>query len=251
MSPHLLGLKLRPFFVIVHDAKLTEDLLHEVVKPEITIRNTLEGNVGLSGPDAFDGSDLFEQIRWVARRQEGGLPLVPHLIIEDQKYKRPFSMGLNIRPPPESYDPLRGASLVYPTIPAFSSKHLRFAFITLSEACSVRDPTISRLFLEECQRVSKLLGAFFACGDDFEPYKDPSLRDPRSRAWGVTYYGPKLVSEIGLERLRTAPAHKIEEKDGGVWLYLEELPFVPSPQMEARRDALEHHLGLRERFPPA
>lgn len=104
-------------------------------------------------------------------------------------------------------------------------------------------------YLDACQRATALVSAPFAFGDDTAFFVGPDPQDPRSRAWGITYYGPDLVMALGRETLATAPAAQVVFDDrGGAWLWLDERPFAPSKAKEERRAAVEHHLRLRERF---
>lgn len=248
-----------PTFAFVHDKEWTENLLSEIIRPQITCRLAAEGNVGFTLDHLLDGGDLQNEIRLAAAApvKTGSLFLVPHVVetpgepLRRLPFKRPLAIAFKLDASKAFVGYVYGGP-IHP-LPVFSSPRLRFAVIDIMDsACSPSNPLVSRLFLEESRRISKLLDASFGFGDDFPLFHDQGVTDPRSRAWGVTYYGPKLVNEIGLERLRSAPVHKIEEeKDGGVWLYLDELPFVPSPQVDARKEAVEHHLGLRERFPNA
>jgi hypothetical protein len=248
-----------PTFAFVHEKEWTEDILNEIVQPETTCRLAAEGNVGLTSHNLIDGIELDEEIlrkeiRFIAAHKTGRLFFVPYVLetpgepLRRLPFKRPLVIMVGLDASREFVGYVYGEPIV--PLPVFSSSHLRFAVAYKMDSESIpSNPLVSRLFLQECRRIRKLLNASFGFGDDLPAFRDPSVTDPRSRAWGVTYYGPKLVQEIGLERLKTAPAHKVEVEDNGaVWLYLDELPFVPSPQMEARKDAVEQHLGLRERF---
>lgn len=71
--------------------------------------------------------------------------------------------------------------------------------------------------------------------------------DLRSRAWGATVYGPELVKHVGREKLRSAPAFKVDELAyGGVWLQASENPFAVPP---AAKRAIVKHPGLAALFP--
>lgn len=107
----------------------------------------------------------------------------------------------------------------------------------------------SRL-IETALAVARRQRASFAFGDNALEFCDPNPSNPRSRAWGLAYYGLDLVRDLGRDRLASAPAYKVDFDDrGGCWLWLDASPFAPSSEKEARRAAVEAHLGLRERFP--
>jgi hypothetical protein len=254
------GKPLVPTFAFVHEKEWTEDLLSKILQPKVTCRLAAEGNVGLTSHNLIDGIELQEEIlrkeiRLIAANKTGGLFLVPHVLetpgepLRRLPFKRPFVIWFGLDASREFVDYVYGRPIQ--PLPVFSSTHLRFAVAHIMDSDSrPSNPLVSRLFVEECHRILELLDASFGFGGDLPALRDPGITDPRSRVWGVTYYGPKLAQEIGLERLKTAPAHKVEvQEDGGVWLYLDELPLVPSPQVDARKDAVEQHLGLRERFP--
>lgn len=101
------------------------------------------------------------------------------------------------------------------------------------------------------RRVAEIIGAPFAFGDDRDAFVDPDLFDPRSRAWGITYYGPDLVNVIGRVRIESAPAAQVEfEPDGGAWVLLMPYdPFETSMTKEKVRAAVETHLDLAKLFP--
>lgn len=120
-----------------------------------------------------------------------------------------------------------------------------YATITARE--ELRDD--SRI-VETTRQIAERLKASFVFGDSALEFCDPNPENPRQRAWGLTYYGPSLVSQLGRDRVASAPAWKVEFDDrGGAWVWLDELPLKESPEKAARRKAVEEHLRLAEVFP--
>lgn len=65
--------------------------------------------------------------------------------------------------------------------------------------------------------------------------------DPRGLVWGLNYYNPFMVEEIGRERLLDVPAHQIDELDtGGIILLPDTNPFQADPATKARLEAYLH-----------
>ncbi|HUR26288.1 MAG TPA: hypothetical protein VM327_09780 [Candidatus Thermoplasmatota archaeon] len=119
-----------------------------------------------------------------------------------------------------------------------------------AEVFDVRRRRESGRFLATAQAVARLLRPSFVAIDDMAAFEGPGLHDPRSRAWGVTYYGPDLVEALGGPGIvRSSPAWRVEEDASGFWVHLDETPFVDSGQRAARREAVEAHLDLAGRFP--
>ena len=121
----------------------------------------------------------------------------------------------------------------------------RLATLFADDAFDARDPRHSDALLEGCRRVQALLGAAFALGDERLELVGEPPRDARRRAWSVAYYGPALVAALGPERVAAAPAHRVERTpEGGAWVILDPLPFLPSPAKERARRTVEDHLAL-------
>jgi len=138
--------------------------------------------------------------------------------------------------------------------PVFRSPRFKYFHVELQQdnlhPLDLRQPAASAWFLDKVQIVLDLLQAEYAfCVDRYHGLDDPSLTDPRGRGWDLTYFGPLLVKDLGLEVLEQAPAeHVWTDHRGGAWVQLNNLPFVPLEDGAARQ-ALVESLGLDRRFP--
>jgi hypothetical protein len=115
----------------------------------------------------------------------------------------------------------------------------------------IRVPANRSWFLDRCRELVATTGpAFaFATEDSRRLSEVQEYDDPRRNVWPTTYYGPALSMLIGRERLRTAPAWKVEEApDGGTWLFVEEAPFAWGTAADERARTIERHLRLAEVF---
>lgn len=65
--------------------------------------------------------------------------------------------------------------------------------------------------------------------------------DPREQVWGLNYYNPFVVEEIGREYLLHAPVHQVTTLDnGGIILLPDPNPFQTDPTTKARLEAYLH-----------
>lgn len=179
-----------------------------------------------------------------------GPPEVPD---RDPRFRAsvPFSFGWGKLTGYQKYpEGQEGEARLFP-MRVFAEPRFEYATVTITDSgMDVRKPSHSSLYLRAGRQALAILDGFFAFGDEQERFVDDTLSDPRSRAWGATYYGPDLVRDIGWETLRTAPAWSVErDTRGGAWVLLAPLPFVPSEAKERRRRAVEIHLDLTRRFP--
>ena len=98
-------------------------------------------------------------------------------------------------------------------------------------------------FIDYLKKLYLLFNSEFAWCDLFDYLAKFEGKDPQKYVFGMTFYGPKIVDEIGRERLLTAPVYKVEElENGGFLLMLGEQPFFPHPK--SYREAVGNHLGL-------
>jgi hypothetical protein len=98
---------------------------------------------------------------------------------------------------------------------------------------------LTDLYLGACDVVEP---EFALCDLYRKQVLETSGQDLRSRAWGVTVYGPNLVKALGKSRLATVPAYWVEELDwGGYWIQLAE---NPCDAKATHRKKAEQHLGL-------
>lgn len=103
--------------------------------------------------------------------------------------------------------------------------------------------------LERYYRFARALQPAFGFVDDFGSNifrPDRRETDLRRFGWGAAIYGPQLVARIGEERIRTAPAWRVERFDwGGYWVQAEENPFQASTRAKT---TIAEHLQLADMF---
>ena len=98
-------------------------------------------------------------------------------------------------------------------------------------------------FIDYLKENYRYLEPEFAWCDLFDRLAMFEKKDPRKHVFGMTFYGPEMVEEIGKEKLLSAPVYKVEElENGGILLQLAEQPFFPHPKKYLR--GVEEYLGL-------
>jgi len=98
-------------------------------------------------------------------------------------------------------------------------------------------------FIHYLKKIYLFLDAEFGWCDLFDHLAKFEGKDPRQYVFGMTFYGPNVVEEIGRDKLLCAPVYKVEElENGGILLMLGEQPFFPHPKRY--RAAVGKHLGL-------
>jgi hypothetical protein len=125
--------------------------------------------------------------------------------------------------------------------------------------CDLTIPLNAEWFVRAVARLAHNVAAHFAFstltrleGHVFHPERvaerEP-LVHPARMAWDLTYYGPRMVTELTWPALASAPAYSaMRDERGGAWVRLVRNPFDLPADIEQRRQAFADHLRLTERF---
>lgn len=244
-------------FAISHEQEIQRSLIERLYHPWDEPPRTIRGNP--VPPDALERTVQ----RVLGDPERAVIPLVPPRIPRDEGRMKmalpqasPMIM-LWLSPVPGYVvgdDREASPPPVYHEWHVFSQPIMRYAMLLSpppGHSMQMTREDDSMRFMDSGERVLHILEGSFGFGGEDVEFVDPNLVDPRSRAWGVTYYGPELVERIGRERIKTAPAHKVvpDPTTGGIWLHLDPLPFIDSPRKTTRRHEVEQHLDLATLFP--
>lgn len=102
-----------------------------------------------------------------------------------------------------------------------------------------------RMFVSLAREVKEVMQADFAFGGPIALFSDPTITDPRDRAWPIQYFGRARVEEIGWETLSSAPVEEVtRDEHGGAWIWLVKNPCVVPKNIEELRLQLEKFLKL-------
>lgn len=244
----------RPIITFIHEKTITEELAWELIDP---FRDLREGRLTAEG---WNLERVRERVRSnlvppkrVLGFQKGGTR--PPVRTSSDEISNSYVYLL--REPSIGYgpDPETEADLPkFIPYPVFTHPMFQYFQVWLSHPGSPIDvslPANSDWFMNRAQIVLDKLEANYAfCVDNNRAFWDPTLRDPRGRAWDLTYFGPDLSNSMGHDALESSHAQRVwADHRGGHWVQLGEMPFVPVDDGGAAREALAKHLKLAERFP--
>lgn len=111
----------------------------------------------------------------------------------------------------------------------------------------LRVESAAERYVRTCRRVREILQGDFAFVAEEVELVEPAPIDARTRAWGLVYYGPQMLDEIGMDRIVAANPSRVErESDGGAWVWFHEQPFVHSFEKTRRLEEVARVLRLEE-----